>query len=103
TASANDAEEDVVGIRPLKRNLESKLVAIKCERRRYVGHDKKGRDAGNLCLCHMDLQAFASNILFGGVMRTVPFLPVRLLVEPELVADRIRKRGKRTHARPNVR
>ena len=42
------------------------------------------------------------NKLLGSVMRTVPFLPVRLLVEPELVTDRVRKRGKRTHARSNV-
>lgn len=41
--------------------------------------------------------------LFGGEMRTLPYLPLRLLVEPELVAGRIGEGGKRPHVLANVR
>src|SRR5678816_494643 len=42
TAPANDAEEDVVKLRPLEGDLKSKLVSVKRKRCRYVAHDKKG-------------------------------------------------------------
>src|SRR5262249_4497655 len=54
TAPANDAEKDVARGRAPEGDLKSKPVSVKRKRRRYVAHDKKGRDAGNLCLCHVD-------------------------------------------------
>src|SRR5262245_11208622 len=48
-APANDAEEDVVRLRPLEGDLESKPVSVERERCRYVTHDEERRDAGDLC------------------------------------------------------
>src|SRR6187455_2840867 len=41
TAPADDAEEDVVRIRPLEGDLKSQLVSVKRKRGRYVAHNKK--------------------------------------------------------------
>src|SRR6185503_16285767 len=54
TAPADDAEEDVVRFRPLKGDLKSKPISVKRKRGRYVTDDKKRRDGGNLCLCHVN-------------------------------------------------
>jgi hypothetical protein len=51
-AAANDAEEDVVGSRPLKGDIKAKPVSVKGERCRDVSHDKEGGDCGDLGLRH---------------------------------------------------
>src|SRR5262245_59011016 len=49
---ADDAEEDVLGDRPLEGDLESKPVPVERKRRGHVAHDEEWRDAGNRRSCH---------------------------------------------------
>ena len=48
SAALDDAEENVVRLGPLKRDVEPKAVAIERQRRGDILDDEEGRDAGNV-------------------------------------------------------
>ena len=51
-AALDDAEEDVVRLRTLERDLETELVAVERHRGRDVPDDEERRDAGDLSARH---------------------------------------------------
>src|SRR5262245_24299820 len=69
SAALDDAEEDVVRLGPLKRDVEPETVAIKRQRGRDILHDEEGRNPGNFWFGHVTFHRLSS-IRYRGRLRT---------------------------------
>jgi len=57
SSALDDAEEDVVGFGPLKRDVEPETIAIKGQRAGDILDDEERRNAGNFWLSHVSFTA----------------------------------------------
>src|SRR5690242_20600067 len=62
-APRRNAKEDVIRLRPLKRDVESETVTIKRQYGRDMIHDKERRNAGDVWLDHVTFESRVRNVV----------------------------------------